>query len=235
MSAKRLPGKPLLEINNLPIISHVVNRGKETRLGEVIVCTENEEILFSVKKNGGQAILTGNQHKNGTERIYEGLQKLNKVEVDYIISLQGDEPAIDPLDIKSLFNLMIKNNCEIGTLASEIKHNSELNNANVVKVETVEKLKKNNFPLALNFSRNEPSQANLNIYHHIGVYCYKVSILEKFVNLEETKNEKKNKLEQLRAMDNNININVALAQSSPIGIDTKEDYMALKKIMEYNS
>ena len=80
MSAQRLPGKPLLKINNLPIISHVVKRGQETDLGEVIVCAEDEEILSAVKKNGGQAILTGNHHKNGTERIAEALQKLKKNE-----------------------------------------------------------------------------------------------------------------------------------------------------------
>ena len=121
MSAQRLPGKPLLEINNIPIISHVVSRGKEAKLGEVIVCAEDKEIVCEVEKNDGRAILTGNHHKNGTERIYEGLQKLGIKNVDYIISLQGDEPAINPEDIRKLYNFMIKYNSDIGTLASEIK------------------------------------------------------------------------------------------------------------------
>ena len=203
-----------MKINNLPIISHVVKRGQETDLGEVIVCAEDEEILSAVKKNGGQAILTGNHHKNGTERIAEALQKLKKNEVDFVISLQGDEPAIDPLDIKNLFNLMIESNSEIGTLASEIN---------------------DNFVKAINFSRDDISKESSNIYHHIGVYCYKSSILKKFVNLKQTKNEINNRLEQLRVIDNDIKINVALAKSSPIGVDTKEDYIALKKIMEYKS
>ena len=233
MSAQRLPGKPLLKINNLPIISHVVKRGQETDLGEVIVCAEDEEILSAVKKNGGQAILTGNHHKNGTERIAEALQKLKKNEVDFVISLQGDEPAIDPIDIKKLFNFMVKKNSEIGTLASEIKDSNELDNKNIVKVITKEKLEKNNFVTALNFSRENLSKKEDNIYHHIGVYCYKTTTLKKFVNLKQTQNEVKNRLEQLRAMDNHIKINVALANSSPIGIDTEEDYLALKKIMEY--
>ena len=94
MSAKRLHGKPLLKINNIPIISHVFNRGIETKLGEVIVCTEDQEIIAAVEKNNGKAILTGTHHKNGTERIYEGLQKLKMTNVNYIISLQGDEPEI---------------------------------------------------------------------------------------------------------------------------------------------
>ena len=235
MSAKRLPGKPLLEINNLPIISHVVNRGKETKLGEVVVCAEDEEIVSVVEKNAGRAILTGNHHKNGTERIYEGLQKLGINNVDYVISLQGDEPAINPEDIKKLYNFMIKYNSDIGTLASEINEVSILNNENVVKVKTEEKLKNNNFVIAKNFSRDNLSKESSNVYHHIGIYCYRVLALKKFVNLEQTKNEINNRLEQLRAIDNNIKINVALANFSPIGIDTKEDYLALKKIMEYKS
>ncbi len=235
MSAKRLPNKPLLKINNLSIISHVVKRGKETGLGDVIVCTEDNEILVEVEKNGGKAILTGNHHKNGTERIYEGLQKLKLKDNKFIILLQGDEPAINPNDIKNLYRFMINHNYDIGTLASEIKDHSIFNNQNVVKVETDKKLTKNNFPIALNFSRDNLSKNNPNIYHHIGIYCYKTSILEKFVGLEETNNEKINRLEQLRAIDNKININVALADNTPIGIDSKEDYLALKKIMEYKS
>ena len=235
MSAKRLHGKPLLKINNIPIISHVFNRGIETKLGEVIVCTEDQEIIAAVEKNNGKAILTGTQHKNGTERIFEGLQKLKIKDVSHIISLQGDEPAINPEDIKTLCSFMLKYNSEIGTLGAEIKEDSILNNENIVKVITDKKLNNDNFVKATNFSRQILSKDIKNIYHHIGVYCYKVSILEKFVNLKPTKNELNNSLEQLRAIDNNIKIDVALASSSPIGVDTEEDYLAIKKIMEYKS
>ena len=234
MSAQRLPGKPLLEINNLPMISHVVKRGQETGLGEVIVCTEDKEILQAVEKNGGQAILTGKQHKNGTERIFEVFEKLKK-KVDHVISLQGDEPMINPEDIINLYNFMVKSNSEIGTLASNITNDLELLNENVVKVRTEKKLEENKFVRALSFSRSNLLNENSYVYHHIGVYCYKISTLRKFVNLKQTTNEIKNRLEQLRAMDNDININVALAKIAPIGVDTKEDYLALKKIMEYKS
>ena len=234
MSASRLKGKPLLEINNLPIICHVVKKAKETGIGKVIVATEDKEIVNAVEKNNGEAILTRN-HKTGTDRIFEAFQKLKITDVDYIINLQGDEPMIDPKDIINLNNLMIKNNSDMGTLASEIKENSVLNNDNIVKVTTKEKLENNNFTKALNFSRKDLSKQNPNIYHHIGVYAYKVSVLEKFINFNQTKNEVENRLEQLRALDNNITIMVALAKSSPIGIDTKEDYIAIKKIMEYKS
>ena len=235
MSAQRLPGKPLLEINNIPIISHVVKRGQEANIGEVVVCAEDEAIVSAVKKNGGKAILTGSQHRNGTERIFEGLQKLNINNVDHIMSLQGDEPAIKPNDIKNLYHFMTQCSTGIGTLASELKENSMLENENIVKVKTIKKLKKDNFVEAINFSRNNLSKESSNVYHHIGIYCYKISALKKFVNLEQTKNEIENRLEQLRAMDNSMQINVALAKSSPIGIDTQEDYLALKKIMEYKS
>jgi 3-deoxy-manno-octulosonate cytidylyltransferase (CMP-KDO synthetase) len=128
---------------------------------------------------------------------------------------------------------MINSQSDIGTLAVKIKNNLILNNKDVVKVITKDKLESDNFPVALNFVRNNSLKTNENIYHHIGIYCYKVSILEKFINLKQTQNEIDNKLEQLRALDNGLDINVALAESSPIGVDTKEDYLAIKKIMEY--
>ena len=234
MSATRLKNKPLLEINNLPIICHVVKKAKETGIGNVIVATEDKEIVTAVEKNDGEAILTGN-HKTGTDRIFEAFKKLKIADIDYVVNLQGDEPMIDPKDVVKLNNLMLKTNSDIGTLASKIKESSVLTNENIVKVITKKKLENNNFVEAVNFSRQNLPNQNLNIYHHIGIYAYKVSILEKFVNFNQTKNEIENRLEQLRALDNNIPIMVALAKSSPIGIDTKEDYIAIKKIMEYKS
>jgi len=234
MAASRLKGKPLLKINNVPIICHVLNKAKETGL-EAIVATEDKEIMTAIEQNGdGKVVLTG-KHKTGTDRIFEAFKKLKIKNVDYILNLQGDEPTIDPKDIINLNKLMIKNNSDIGTLASKIKNDTMLKNENIVKVITEKKLENNNFVKALNFLRKDLKKENPNIYHHIGIYCYKVSVLEKFINLNQTKNEIKNRLEQLRALDNNIKINVALSESSPIGVDTKEDYLALKKIMEYKS
>ena len=234
MAANRLKGKPLLEINNLPIICHVLNKAKETGL-EAIVATEDKEIVTAIEQNGGgKVVLTGN-HKTGTDRIFEAFKKLKIKNVDYILNLQGDEPMIDPKDIINLNKLMIKNDSDIGTLASAITKDTMFTNENIVKVITEKKLENNNFVKALNFLRKSLTKENPNIYHHIGIYCYKVSVLEKFINLDQTKNEIKNRLEQLRALENNIKINVAFTESSPIGVDTKEDYLALKKIMEYKS
>ena len=235
MAASRLPGKPLLKINNLSIISHVFKRAEETNIGEVVVATEDQKILEDVLKNGGKAILTSNDHKTGTDRIFEAYQKLNIKNIDYILNLQGDEPNIDKDDIINLNNFMINQDAELGTLAAKIEDDKMFNNRNVVKVITDQKLEESNFPVALNFTRDNLSIRYQNIYHHIGIYSYKVSVLEKFISLDQTNNEKINKLEQLRALDNKLKINVALAKSSPIGVDTEEDYLAIKKIMEYKS
>ena len=231
LSATRLPGKPLLKINNLSIISHVFRRAQEANIGEVFVATEDQEIADDVIKNGGNAVLTNKNHKTGTDRIYEAFQKLNIKNVNLIINLQGDEPAIDIKDIINLNQKMIINGSKIGTLASNIKNKNDLKNENIVKVITKKNLEVDQFSEAKTFVRNS---SNLNnIYHHIGIYCYRTETLEQFVKLSQSKNEVKNRLEQLRALDNNININVAHANSSPIGVDTEEDYLALKKIMEY--
>ena len=233
MAATRLPGKPLLKINNLSIVSHVFKRAKEANIGEVVVATEDQEILEDIFKNGGKAVLTSRDHKTGTDRIFEAYKKLDIKNVDYILNLQGDEPNINKDDIINLNNLMINSESEIGTLAAKIPDDKMLNNKNVVKVIVESKLERNNFPKALNFTRENLSINNKNIYHHIGIYSYKISVLEKFVSLNQTNNEKINKLEQLRALDNKLKINIALAKSSPIGVDTEEDYLAIKKIMEY--
>ena len=235
MSAARLPGKPLLKINDLSIISHVVNKAKRSKIGRVVVCTEDQSILDDVIKNGGEAILTGNHHKSGTDRIFEGFTKLNIKDVDYILNVQGDEPSINEEDIVNLNDMMIKSNSSIGTLGAEINDKNFFLDENIVKVTTNEKLDNKNYSLALSFNRNYINKEYKNVYHYIGIYAYKVAALKKFVNLDQTKNEIENRLEQLRALDNNLEIHVGMAKTSPIGIDTEEDYLALKKIMEYKS
>ena len=233
LSATRLPGKPLLKINDISIISHVFNKAKETNIGEVIVAAEDQEIVDDVKKNGGKAILTSNKHKTGTDRIYEAYQQLKLDNIDFIMNIQGDEPAINIQDIINLNQMMINHKAEIGTLAAKIQNKSDLTNENIVKVITQNNLEDDPFSPAKTFLRK--SEDALNIYHHIGIYCYSSEILKNFVELAQSKNEIENRLEQLRALDNNIKINVALASEAPIGVDTEEDYLALKKIMEYKS
>ena len=216
------------------MISHVFKKAEEANIGEVVVATEDQEIMDDVKKNGGQAVLTEKEHKTGTDRIYEALQKLDYKNIDLIMNLQGDEPLMDIEDIRILNERMIKNQSQLGTLASKIKDKSIYKNENIVKVKTKEHLDYLNFPEAINFTRKITEQ-NKDIYHHLGIYCYKQETLKDFVSYNQSSNEIKNRLEQIRALDNNIRVNVALAKSSPIGVDTEEDFLAIKKIMEYKS
>ena len=150
------------------------------------------------------------------------------------MNLQGDEPLMNIKDIKNLHQHMIQTKSKIGTLASKISDKKIFDKESVVKVITKEKLVENVFSEALNFKRKLIDK-NTNIYHHLGIYCYELETLKKFVTLNQSQNEINNKLEQLRALDNDIKINVALAESSPIGVDTVEDFVAIKKIMEYKT
>ena len=234
LSASRLPGKPLLKINGLSIISHVYKKAQEANIGEVFVAAEDQEIIEDVKKNGGEAILTNNNHKTGTDRIYEAFVKLGRTDIDLIMNLQGDEPLMNIEDIQKLNKHMIKTKRDLGTLAAKINNKKVFENHDIVKVITEESLDDTKFPRAINFMRKLDKKNN-QAYHHLGIYCYNVEILKRFISLKQSQNEIENRLEQLRALDNNINVNVALAKSSPIGVDTKEDFMAIKKIMEYKS
>ena len=234
LSASRLPGKPLLKINGLSIISHVYKKAQEADIGEVFVAAEDQEIVEDVRKNGGDAILTSNKHKTGTDRIYEAFVKLGRTDIELVMNLQGDEPLMNIYDIQNLNSNMINDKRDLGTLAAKINDKKAFENQNIVKVITKESLDNSKFPQALNFTRKLDKDNNQS-YHHLGIYCYNVEILKRFISFKQSQNEIKNKLEQLRALDNNININVALAKSSPIGVDTEEDFMAIKKIMEYKS
>jgi len=233
LAATRLPNKPLLKINGLSIINHVYQRAQSANIGDVFVATGDEEIFKEVTKKGGKCILTEKEHQTGTDRIFEAYQKLELNNVDYIINLQGDEPMINIEDIKSLNTNTINKKFEIATLACKIKDKNVLNKNNIVKVITDEELSKENTSRAKTFSREILFNYNTNIYHHIGIYMYKVSTIKKFVNLKQSKNEINQKLEQLRAIDNNIEINVILASSSSVGVDTEEDFLEMTKIMNY--
>ena len=234
LSASRLPNKPLLKINNKSIINHVYEKGRSTNIGDVYVATGDEKIFEEVIKNNGKSILTKKDHLTGTDRIFEAYKQLNRKDVGYIINLQGDEPLIDTNDIVNLNNLAIKNNSEIATLACKLEKKN-IENQNVVKVICNENIEKNKFSTAKKFLRSIEHEKLENIYHHIGIYIYKVTAIQKFVDLKQSPNEINLKLEQLRAIDNNIKIDVVFANSIPVGVDTNEDFLEIKKLMEYKS
>lgn len=231
LSAKRFPNKPLKKINDLPMIIHVLNRAKESKVGEVIVATPDYEIFDTVKKNGGKAILTKNSHQSGSDRVYEAyLEELNK-KIELIINLQGDMPNIKPSSISQLAEHMTNSKCDVGTLASNIKDNADIKNKNIVKVETEGNLKINNFLDAKDFFRTTKDLNNKNIYHHIGIYAYSKNALTKYVKLPQSRLEIERKLEQMRILENKLVIKVALSNSTPLGVDTEEDFMKVTKEM----
>ncbi len=234
LSATRLPNKPLLKINNLSIIQHVYKRAKESKVGKVYVATGDKKIADEIRKIKGKFILTKKKHKTGTDRIFEAYNKIKEnVNCKYIINLQGDEPFINPKDIRKLNKIITKNKSSIGTIANKIKK-KHLADKSIVKVITYDNILNKEKSKAKKFLRNcDISKIKKNIYGHVGVYQYEKSILKKFVNLRQSKNEIRYKLEQLRALDNGINIQVVYSKNKSIGIDTEQDYVEIKKIIEY--
>ena len=223
LAASRLPQKPLIKINNKTLITHVYEKAIQSQIGEVYVATCDEEIALEVGKNGGKFIMTDIKHTTGTDRVFEASQKLDLRDIDFIMNIQGDEPMINPIDIKNLNQLSKEKNLNISTLAHNIEKKEDFNNENIVKVVTKNKISDNSTTEALNFHRVVKEDSINNIYQHFGVYLYKYSALKKFVTFEKSKNEINERLEQLRAIDNNMKINVILAKYFSSGIDTKKD------------
>jgi len=231
LGAKRFPNKPLVKINNIPMIIHVINRAKESKVGEVLVATPDDEIYKIVKKSGGEAILTKSNHLSGSDRIYEAYTSHFNNSFDLIINLQGDMPNVKPSSILKLEKLMRSNNCDIGTLASKIINNDDIINPNVVKVHVKEMLKDDTFTEAKDFFRIKKDINNLKIYHHLGIYAFTNIALTKYVKLSRSHLEIERNLEQMRAMENNMVIKVGLSDSIPLSVDTKEDLEKVSKEM----
>ena len=231
LGAKRFPNKPLAKIKNVPMIIHVFNRAKESKIGEVFVATPDDEIFQIVKKNGGKAILTKPSHPSGSDRVYEAYTKELKNNVDLIINLQGDMPNIKPNSISKLEKLMRNNDCDIGTLASHIVDKSNISNTNIVKVEMDKMLGDDDFFKAKDFFRIKKDLNHEKIYHHIGIYAFTSVALAKYVKLSRSKLEVERNLEQMRAMENNLIIKVGLSNSIPLGVDTEEDIKKITKEM----
>jgi len=232
LAAARFPNKPLAEINNIPMILHVLNKAKESKVGEVFVATPDKKIFDIVNNNGGIAILTKKKHLSGSDRVYEAYLEKIKNNADLIINLQGDMPNINPNNIVKLEKLMKDNNCDIGTLASPIKDDNELIDSNVVKVQVDQALKDDGFLEAKDFFRKKKDLFNGKTYHHLGLYIFTKDALTRYVKLPRSKLEIERNLEQMRAMENNMIIKVGLTDSMPLSVDTEEDFKKVKKEME---
>jgi 3-deoxy-manno-octulosonate cytidylyltransferase (CMP-KDO synthetase) len=231
LDALRLPNKPLKLINNKEMILHVYESAKKTNTGEVYVATPDQQIIDVITNNGGKAILTSLDHQTGTDRIYEAFNALQKNESNIIVNLQGDMPNIQPQAITDLISYMYMNKCDIGTLASSFSSETELLDENNVKVAVKKKIDKNSFSDATDFFRSS-SMTFDNLYHHVGIYAFTNKALIRYVSLERSKLELERKLEQLRALENNMSIHVGYINSSPLSIDTENDLIKVKKIME---
>ncbi|MEK0436223.1 MAG: 3-deoxy-manno-octulosonate cytidylyltransferase [Proteobacteria bacterium] len=232
LRATRLPNKPLLLINNKPMIVHCWQRAIESKIGDVYVATADEEIAKVIKDVGGKSILTNKEHKTGSDRIFEAIEKNFSQKPKNIINVQGDMPNIDPSAIKLLDKFMKNNFYQIATLATKINSIKDLENKNIVKVETKKEMQINNFDNALDFFRLKNINAENFYYHHVGIYGYQYETLKKFISLKRSDNEISRSLEQMRAMDNNISISVGLTDSYPLGVDTIEDLEEIRNIMK---
>jgi len=232
LRATRLPGKPLLLINDKPMIVHCWQRAVESKVGDVYVATADEEIAKVITAVGGKSILTNKEHKTGTDRIYEAIENNFSKKPKNIINLQGDMPNIDPLAIKLLDKFIKNNSYEIATLATKLNSKKDLENKNIVKIETKKELQINNFSNALDFFRLKDINQKNFYYHHVGIYGYQYETLKKFISLKRSNNEIARSLEQMRAMDNNISLIVGLTDSYPLGVDTIEDLEEIRNIMK---
>ena len=233
LDAKRLPNKPLKLINNKEMILHVYDAAIRSNAGEVYVATPDQKIVDTVKNSGGNVIQTSDDHETGTDRIFEVFKETLNSEPNIIINLQGDMPNLEPQAISNLVSYMNKNKCDIGTLASDFSSKIEIDNPNIVKVAVKEKLSNDIFLNALDFFRVK-TNSTYNLYHHIGIYAFTSKALIRYVSLKRTKLELERKLEQLRALENKMSIHVGYIKSSPLSVDTEEDLIEVKNLMEKN-
>ena len=233
LDAVRLPNKPLELINNKEMILHVYEAAKKTN-SEVFIATPDKKIIDVVNQNKGKAIFTSINHQTGTDRVYEVFKGHLNSEPNLIINLQGDMPNIEPQAISDLINYMQKGNCDIGTLASSFSTDDELADENNVKVAVKGQLIAGKFSEAIDFFREDKKKYE-NFYHHVGIYAFTNKALVRYVSLKRSKLELERKLEQLRALENSMSIHVGYINSSPLSVDTKNDLMEVRKIMEKSS
>jgi 3-deoxy-manno-octulosonate cytidylyltransferase (CMP-KDO synthetase) len=222
MAATRLPGKPLADIAGRPMIAHVVDRAAAASVGPVFVATDSPEIAAAVERAGGRAVMTRPDHASGSDRIFEALCRVSPgAGAGIVINVQGDLPTLDPADIRAALALLADPAVDIATIAAEIRNAEERTNPNVVKV--VGTPAGEGRLRALYFTRATAPAGDGPLYHHIGLYAYRRAALERFVGLPPSPLERREKLEQLRALEAGMRIDVAIVGSVPLGVDTPAD------------
>ncbi|HEU5272636.1 MAG TPA: 3-deoxy-manno-octulosonate cytidylyltransferase [Xanthobacteraceae bacterium] len=222
LAASRLPGKPLADIAGKPMIAHVLARAQAAGLGEVVVATDSEAVCVAAEKAGGRAVMTAADHPSGSDRILEALEQIDpERRLGMVINVQGDLPTLEPQDLRAALAPLADPAVDIATLAAEIRNPAERTNPNVVKV--VGSAVGPRRLRALYFTRGTAPHGEGPLYHHIGLYAYRRAALERFVKLGPSPLEKREKLEQLRALEAGMRIDVALVDSVPLGVDTPEE------------
>lgn len=223
MASERLPGKPLADIHGEPMIVHVWRRAMEAGIGPVVVACAEPEIAEAITGAGGMAVLTRPDHPSGSDRVYEAVSTIDPDgKYDAVVNVQGDLPTLDPEVIRKVFAPLAKDVVDISTLVAEISDAEERTNPNVVKAVCAFEPGAS-VAHGLYFTRTTAPYGEGPLYHHIGLYAFRREALDRFVKLEPAILEKREKLEQLRALENGMRIDVALVDTVPLGVDTPPD------------
>ncbi len=231
MASTRLPNKPLADICGKPMIVHVADRAKAAGLGRAVVATDSDEIFAAVQSHGHEAVMTRNDHQSGSDRIHEALLKLDpEGAIDAIVNVQGDLPTIDAEIIRRALRPLEDGPADIATLGVEIALEEEKTNPSVVKI-VGSPLSIENRLRALYFTRATAPYGEGPLYHHIGLYAYRRAALERFVKLGPSPLEKREKLEQLRALEAGMRIDVEIVNTLPLGVDTQADLDRAREII----
>ncbi|HEY8440334.1 MAG TPA: 3-deoxy-manno-octulosonate cytidylyltransferase [Xanthobacteraceae bacterium] len=231
MASSRLPGKPLADIAGKPMIVHVMRRAEAARLGPVLVATDSEVIAACVEKAGGRAIMTRSDHVSGSDRVFEALTAAEVGgRAQIIVNVQGDLPTLPPEDLEKAVAPLAEAGVHIATLAAEIKRSEERVDPNVVKV--VGTPIAPNRLRALYFTRATAPSGPGPLYHHIGVYAYRRDSLARFVSLPPSPLEQRERLEQLRAIEAGMRVDVTIVESVPLGVDTPAELERARKILQ---
>lgn len=231
LHATRLPGKPLADIHGEPMIVHVWRRAVAAGVGPVVVACGEQMIADAVIKAGGNAVMTRPDHPSGSDRVFEAVQKFDpEGNFNAIINVQGDLPAISPNAIRAAFEPLNNPDVDIATLIVEITDDADRHNPNVVKaVVALEETQR--IGRAVYFSRAAVPTGDGPLYHHIGLYAYRRESLARFVSLPQGVLEKREKLEQLRALENGMRIDAAIVDTVPLGVDTQADLDKARQIL----
>ena len=230
MASSRLPGKPLADIAGLPMIVHVMRRAEAAAVGPVVVATDSPAIEAAVRAAGGRAVMTRPDHVSGSDRVFEALGKVDPAgQAEIVVNVQGDLPTLAPADIAAAAALLADQAVDIGTVAAEIVRAEERDDPSVVKV--VGSPAGPSRLRAVYFTRATAPYGEGPLYHHIGLYAYRRRALDRFVALPPSPLEKREKLEQLRALEAGMRIDLTIVGSAPLGVDTPEDLARVRAML----